>query len=204
MIVGISLQALSARRGDRVLFEGLELRLSSGEAAVVVGPNGVGKTSLLRVIAGLLAPIAGEVVFASEAGTIHAHEARALHTHLLGHQDALERARTGREELLFQAAGAGGTTADALVAAERLGIERILDLEIRRLSAGQRRRLALARLLAAPRPLWLLDEPFASLDADGRQTLGEAMQVHLAGGGLLFAAAHDLLPVKARKVELGQ
>ncbi|MGH6992826.1 MAG: ABC transporter ATP-binding protein, partial [Caulobacteraceae bacterium] len=124
--------------------------------------------------------------------------------HLLGHQDALERARTGREELLFQAAWAGGTTADALVAAERLGIERILDLEIRRLSAGQRRRLALARLLAAPRPLWLLDEPFASLDADGRQTLGEAMQVHLAGGGLLFAAAHDLLPVKARKVELGQ
>jgi len=96
----------------------------------------------------------------------------------------------------------GGDAASALAAAEKLGLMRVLDLAVRHLSAGQRRRLALARLIASPRPLWLLDEPLAPLDAQHRTLFGELMAGHLAGGGLVLAAVHDPLPIAARTVEL--
>ncbi len=200
VIASVRLEDLAVERGGRMLFRGLTAIVGAGEALAVTGPNGAGKTSLLRAIAGLLALAAGRVDF---HGVEDAGEARRAGLHLIGHQDGLKGARTAREELLFQARWCGGTVRPALTAAERLGLTRQLDLETRRLSAGQKRRLALARLLAAPRPLWLLDEPLAPLDAAGRDLMGEILMEHLAGGGLVIAAAHDPLPVATRRLEIG-
>lgn len=199
MITGLRLDNLAIERGGRVLFEGLCARLAAGEALAVTGANGAGKTSLLRAVAGLLRPLAGEVVF---EGAADIGEARRRACHLVGHQDGLKSARTAREELLFQVRWSGADEAAALAAAARLGLTRQLGLETRRLSAGQRRRLALARLIAAPRRLWLLDEPLAPLDTAGRALMGEAMAEHLGGGGLILAAVHDALPVAARILDL--
>jgi len=122
--------------------------------------------------------------------------------HLLGHHDGLKPGRTAWDELLFQARWTGGTEAGARAACARLDLDRLHDLEVRKLSAGQRRWVALARLLAAPRSLWLLDEPLAPLDADRRADFGAVMTEHLAGGGLIIAAVHDTLPIAARTVEI--
>lgn len=200
MISAVRIKDFAIERGGRLLFEGLSTAVVAGEALAVRGANGAGKTSLLRAIAGLLAPAAGGIRFEGAADT---SEARRAGLHLVGHQDGLKGARTTREELLFQARWCGGTDFAALAAAERLGLTRQLDLETRRLSAGQKRRLALCRLLAAPRSLWLLDEPLAPLDVAGRAMMGEILGEHLASGGLVIAAAHDPLPVSARTLELG-
>jgi heme exporter protein A len=131
-----------------------------------------------------------------------AEDARRAGCHLLGHLDGLKSGRRARDELIFQARWSGGDARGALAAADRLGLARLLDLEVRVLSAGQRRRLALARLIASPRPLWLLDEPLAPLDADARALFGTLMSEHLAGGGLILAAVHDPLPIAARAVDV--
>jgi heme exporter protein A len=203
VITRLRLQGLSVQRGARVLFQGLDLELAAGEAAALVGPNGSGKTSLLRVIAGFISPIAGAVRFDGAAGTLEPADARR-DCHLVGHEDGLKPTRTAREELFFWARWTGSNGEDAVAAAARLGVERVLDLEARRLSAGQRRRIALARLIAAPRRLWLLDEPLAPLDPSFRSRFGEIMAAHLAEGGLILAAAHDPLPVSARQLVLGR
>jgi heme exporter protein A len=195
----LRLQGLSLRRGGRTLFEGLELQLEAGQALALTGRNGAGKTSLLRAIAGLLEPEAGHIGF----GDLDAAEARALHLHLIGHQDGLKPGRTAREEMSFWNRWLGAGEAAAAHAVEALRLQALLDLEVRRLSAGQRRRLALARLLAAPRSLWLLDEPLSPLDAEWRARFGELMGAHLAGGGLILAAVHDPLPVPALELEVG-
>lgn len=200
MISAVRLENLAVERGGRVLFQSLSATVASGEALAVTGANGSGKTSLLRVIGGLLTPAAGRVHF---QGAEDAAEARRAGLHLVGHQDGLKGARTAREELMFQARWCGGSDRAALAAAERFGLTRQLDLETRRLSAGQKRRLTLARLLAAPRPLWLLDEPLAPLDGAGRALMGEILCQHLAAGGLVVAAAHDPLPVPAHTLEIG-
>jgi heme exporter protein A len=146
--------------------------------------------------------LAGAIRFEGAAGPLEADEARRAFTHLIGHQDGLKAHRTAREELSFAVAWSGGTGEAALAAADRMGVTRLLDLEARKLSAGQRRRLALARLVAAPRPLWVLDEPLAALDAAGRALLGEIMAEHLGRGGLILAATHEPLPVAACPCEL--
>jgi heme exporter protein A len=202
MIAGLSVEGLAVSRGDRRLFEGFDLRLAAGEAVALTGPNGAGKTSLLRAIAGFIRPDAGQIAFRTDAGALEAEDARRGGIHLLGHQDGLKSGRTARDELLFQVGWTGGDVASALAAAETLGLRRLLDLAVRHLSAGQRRRLALARLIASPRPLWLLDEPLAPLDAEHRALFGELMATHVAGGGLVLAAVHDPLPIAARTVEL--
>ncbi len=199
MIGRLSLAEVAIRRGGRQLFAGVSLELAAGEACALTGPNGAGKTSLLRAIAGLTPTEAGVIGF----GETEASQARAEGLHIQGHMDGLKPARTAREELSFWARWSGAGREAARAAAERLGLDPLLDLEVRRLSAGQRRRLALARLLAAPRPLWLLDEPLSPLDADWRARFGEIMSAHLAGGGLILAAVHDPLAVATRNLELG-
>ena len=203
MIDSVSVSALSVRRGERLLFSGFGLELRAGEAVALVGRNGAGKTSLLRAIAGLLRPQAGTITFVGKTGALEADDARAGGLHLLGHQDGLKSARTAGEELDFQTRWTGGSQTSAAEAARMLDLTPLLGLDVRRLSAGQRRRLALARLAASPRPLWLLDEPLAPLDAARREQVGELMTRHLAGGGLILAAVHDPLPIAARTVEIG-
>ena len=200
MITALSVEDLTLQRGERVLFRRLHMRLESGEAVALTGSNGAGKTSLLRAVAGFIRPVTGRVTFGGGAGVLPPEDARRAGCHLVGHQDGLKGGRRARDELLFQALWHGGTAAGALAAAERLGLTRLLGLEVRVLSAGQRRRLALARLIASPRPLWLLDEPLAPLDAASRTLFGTVMAEHLAGGGLIVAAVHDPLPIAARTV----
>lgn len=198
VISTLRIENLTLVRGGRRLFSGLELDLRAGEAAALTGRNGAGKTSLLRAIAGLVAAEAGEIAF----GDLDAAQARADHVHFAGHQDGLKPARTARDELGFWTRWAGGTQASMTTAAETLELTALLDLEVRRLSAGQRRRVSLARLLAAPRSLWLLDEPLSPLDADWRARFGRIMATHLAGGGLIVAAVHDPLPIPAKGLEI--
>ncbi len=199
MIGQLTLSGVAVRRGGRLLFENLDLSLAAGEAVALTGRNGAGKTSLLRAVAGLVGIEAGVVGF----GGLDPMAARGRGLHLVGHQDGLKPARTGGEELGFWTAWCGGDPALLAMAVERLDLGRLLGLEVRRLSVGQRRRLALARLLAAPRPLWLLDEPTSPLDAGWRAAFGEMMAEHLGGGGLILAAVHDPLPIPARGLELG-
>ena len=202
MITAVSVEALSLRRGERRLLQDFDLAVGAGEAVALTGPNGAGKTTLLRCIAGFIAPDSGRVTFRAGARELEPGEARRTGVHLLGHQDGLKSGRAARDELDFQVQWTGGDAASARRAADVLGLTPLLGLAVRHLSAGQRRRLALTRLIASPRPLWLLDEPLAPLDVRHRAGFGELMAVHLAGGGLVIAAVHDPLPIAARTVEL--
>ena len=202
LISSIVIETLAVARGGRELFEGLSFAARAGEAVALTGANGSGKTSLLRVIAGLVRPAAGEVRFLGGEGVLEAEAARGSGLHLLGHHDGLKTSRTAWEELSFAARWTGGSDESARAAMDALQIARLADLEVRMLSAGQRRRLALARLLASPRSLWLLDEPLAPLDGAQRARFGELMAGHLRNGGLVLAAVHDPLPIPARGVEL--
>jgi heme exporter protein A len=188
------------QRGERILFEGLNLDLAAGQAVTLTGPNGAGKTSLLRVVAGFIAPLHGSVRFEAATGALEPGEARRADCHFLGHQDGLKTARTARDELVFWARWTGSSPAGIIAAAERMGVDRLLDLEVRQLSAGQR--LVLARLIAAPRSLWLLDEPLSPLDGASRGLFGDIMAAHLDSGGLILAAAHDPLPMSGRELAL--
>jgi heme exporter protein A len=203
MLRTIRIKDLSLVRGERRLFSGLNLEIQAGQAVALTGRNGAGKTSLLRAVSGLLRPIDGAISFDGVSGELEAEVARAEGLHLVGHHDGLKSTRSAWEELLFQTLWTGGSEASARVAATKLDLDRLLDLEVRRLSAGQRRRVALARLLASPRSLWLLDEPMAPLDAVHREGFGALMAEHLAGGGMILAAVHDPLPVPCVVVEIG-
>lgn len=202
VITRLSAENLSVARGGRTLFTDLSFTVEAGVAIALTGANGSGKTSLLRAIAGLIHPEAGQIAFTGAGGALDAEEARAAGLHLLGHQDALKPTRTAGEELDFHARWTGGSDAGIARAVERLELKALLALETRKLSAGQRRRLTLARLVASPRSLWLLDEPLAPLDARWRERTGALMAEHLDGGGLIIAAVHDPLPMPAREVSL--
>lgn len=174
-----------------------------GEALLVTGPNGAGKSSLLRSIAGFLPLGSGRITFHDSDEDMPA----GLRAHYIGHADALKNALTAAENLEFWAAmlGASPASPPAEAALARLALGHVADLPVAYLSAGQRRRVALARLLMAARPLWLLDEPTTALDAAAQERLAEMMRDHLARGGMLIAATHSPLGLAgARELRLGQ
>lgn len=204
MIHTLTLSSLALRRGERTLFHGLDFHLKAGEVAALTGPNGAGKTSLLRAVAGLMRPDAGAVAFHDgDRNLIDPHLARSREVHLVGHLDGLKGARTARQELGFQCDWLGHTQDGFDDAVEIFGLKPLLDLEVRKLSAGQRRRLALGRLVGSPRALWLLDEPMGPLDARWREVFAAAMTRHLEADGLILAAVHDALPIPVRPLDLG-
>ena len=200
----LEVEALTLQRGARTLLGGLSFAAAAGEAVAISGVNGAGKTSLLRAIAGFTRPASGQIRFLGADGELDADATRRETCHLIGHADGLAAGRTVREELIFAVRWTGGEAAAAIDGARRLGLERVLDLPVRHLSAGQRRRVVLVRLIAAPRRLWLLDEPLTPLDAGSRSLFGEIMNAHLAGGGVIVAAVHDPLPISARVVAISE
>jgi heme exporter protein A len=193
---------LTIERGGRRLFAGLSFAVEQGVCLIVAGPNGAGKSSLLRALAGFLPVEAGG--FALEGGD--AERTVGEQAHYLGHVDGIKGTLTAGENLAFAAAMLGGrSTREAQLAAlARLGLEHAIDFPARLLSAGQRRRVALARLLVAERSLWLLDEPANALDAAAQAALAAIMRAHLGGGGIIIAAAHAPLGLDgAQEVKLG-
>ncbi|MBI3513312.1 MAG: heme ABC exporter ATP-binding protein CcmA [Proteobacteria bacterium] len=196
---------LACVRGDRLLFRGLGFVVKPGDALVLTGPNGSGKSSLLRLMAGLLAPAAGHLTWAGRPVEAN-REAQRGRVRWLGHLDAVKPTLTVRETLALHGRlhGAGADPAAALDdALGALGIGALADTPGRQLSAGQRRRVALARLLVAPAPLWLLDEPTVGLDDAGFAAFGAVAAAHRAAGGAIVAATHsDLGLGDARRLTL--
>ncbi|MGH6797041.1 MAG: heme ABC exporter ATP-binding protein CcmA [Roseiarcus sp.] len=193
---------LTIERGGRRLIAGLSFEAHEGSALLVTGPNGAGKTSLLRALAGFLPIETGG--FALDGGDNECTVGEQAH--YLGHADGVKAALTAGENLAFAAAMLGGdaSLAAQLAALAALGLAHVIDFPARLLSAGQRRRVALARLLVAKRPLWLLDEPSTALDAAAQAALAAIMHAHLEGGGILVAAAHAPLGLDgARELRLG-
>jgi heme exporter protein A len=176
----LSAENLAAARGLRVLFEGLSIRVSGGEALELRGPNGSGKSTLLRILAGLTRQHAGTVTLSDED----------VPRHYLGHSDAVKPSETAGEQALFWARYFGQKDTAAREAIERVGLSQRTEVPGRGLSAGQKRRLALARLLIDPRPVWLLDEPTAALDMEGRKLVHDLVDEHCRGGGLVVVAIH--------------
>jgi heme exporter protein A len=187
----LSASDLACRRGGREVFAGLSFSVGSGEALAVRGRNGAGKSSLLRLVAGLVRLAAGRLDL--EGGD--AELTLAEQAHYLGHQDAQKPSLTVAENLRFWSDFLGGAT-DIGEPLAATGLTALADLPAAYLSAGQRRRLSIARLLAVKRPIWLLDEPTSSLDAAAQEALADFMRSHLAGGGIILAATHGPLGIE--------
>jgi heme exporter protein A len=186
-------------RGGREVFAGLDFETAGGEALAVVGRNGSGKTSLLRLIAGLLIPAGGGIALAGGDAELTLPE----QCHYLGHRDALKPALSVAENLAFWADFLGGERGDVTESLATVGLDHAAHLPAAYLSAGQRRRLSLARLIAGRRPVWLLDEPTNALDTAGQQTFCRLMQAHLARGGMIIAATHAPLGIESRELRIG-
>jgi len=186
-------------RGGREIFSGLDFEASSGEALAVTGPNGAGKTSLLRLIAGLLTMAGGSVDLEGGEAELTLPE----QAHYLGHRDALKPALSVLENLAFWRDFLGGAAFDAAESLAAVGLDHASHLPAAYLSAGQRRRLSIARLLAVRRPIWLLDEPTNALDTAGQALFATLMGDHLARGGLIVAATHAPLGIQARELRIG-
>lgn len=190
---------IACERGGRLVFDGLSFACAAGEMVEVTGANGAGKSTLLRLIAGLLPLASGALVLdpADEEAPLPER------VHYCGHKDAMKGALSVEENLAFWTTYLGGDLSRLPAAIARFDLASLADLPASYLSAGQRRRLSLARLLAAPRPVWLLDEPTAALDAANQDRLREVMAEHLAGGGIILAATHHPLGLPARTLRIG-
>lgn len=192
---------LTCVRGGREVFAGLGFSVEAGEALVVAGRNGAGKSSLLRMIAGLVRAAAGRLSLAG------GDPERTLpeQAHYLGHQDALKPSLTVIENLNFWAHYLGADGDAPAAALGTVGLDALTDLPASYLSAGQRRRLSIARLLVSRRPVWLLDEPTTALDRVAQDMLAGLMKAHLGGGGLIVAAAHGPIGLeRAKELRLGE
>lgn len=187
-------EGLAASRGERALFAGLGFALDPGSALVLTGPNGSGKSSLLRLIAGFGRPTAGQLIWEGTplTGDLDAYRAQL---HYVGHQEALKPALSVTETLRFWSALAERPLADPAPALTALGLQHKADTPCRFLSSGQRRRLALARLLAWSAPLWLLDEPTVGLDDQALGLIAGLIERHRAAGGIVILSTHQPLPL---------
>src|SRR6266446_6934547 len=183
-------------RGGREVFSCLDFEASSGEALAVTGPNGSGKTSLLRLIAGLLTISDGSIGLEGGEAELTLPE----QAHYLGHRDALKPALSVAENLSFWRDFLGGGRSDKNKNLASVGLDHTTHLPAAYLSAGQRRRLSIARLLAVRRPVWLLDEPTSALDAAGQDLFAGLMRDHLGSGGIIIAATHAPLGIEATEL----
>ncbi len=200
IIMQLSASRLTVERGGRILFSDLSFAIETGGSLTVTGPNGAGKSTLLRVLAGFL-PLAGGTLSLTPASG----ETLAEQAHYVGHADALKSLLTVTENLEFLGpmldAGRGGMAVEKALAA--FGLSHVAGLPAAYLSAGQRRRVALARLLVVKRPVWLLDEPLTALDAASQGLMAQIMAAHLAEGGMIIAATHAYLGLAGRELRLG-
>lgn len=190
LTTSLTAHEISCQRGGRLLFTGLNFVLGPGESLLVTGPNGAGKTSLLRMIAGLLPLHAGRI----ESGDRSVPLPELCH--YVGHANGIKNALTLRENVDFWVDFLGGNSANLRGAYQTFGLAELKQLPAGILSAGQKRKLALLRLFAAQRPIWLLDEPSVSLDATSVKVLGKAIAHHLAQGGIAVVASHTPLKVR--------
>ncbi|MCF1744665.1 heme ABC exporter ATP-binding protein CcmA [Paradevosia shaoguanensis] len=198
----LSVSGLALRRGERLLFDDVGFTVEPGEILLLRGPNGAGKTSLIKCLAGFLRADEGSVVVSGQGEEERWQE----DVHFLGHLSAVKaRLKVGENLGIWAAVNGGGGSVEA--ALERVGLGALFNLDAGYLSAGQTRRLALARLLVSPRPIWLLDEPTSALDKAGDRLVGELIDGHLASGGLAVAATHLELQIadtgRIRMLELG-
>ena len=200
-ITSVEVSALTAIRGGRVLFRELGFRIEAGRPLCIEGANGVGKTSLLRMIAGFLAPAEGAIRLLTNGVEVIDGEERGKFVGWLGHHDAVKPQMTVRETLSFFTQLYRGT-GDIEEAMETVGLTRLADLPGQYLSAGQKKRVALARLKLSGRPLWLMDEPLASLDAAGKKIAADIVTVHCAGGGIAVVATHESLGIDCERLAL--
>jgi heme exporter protein A len=178
---------LAAMRGTRIVFRNLDLTANAGDAYAIIGPNGAGKTTFLRCIAGLLAPASGSVMLTGGDDERSVGE----QCHYIGHLNGIKPALSVIENLEFYSRFLGG--GDIWAAAGQLALADLEDIPAAYLSAGQKRRLGLARLLCAYRPVWLLDEPAVSLDQASQDILAQIVSDHLRGGGIVLAVTHTPL-----------
>lgn len=204
--MNLAVENLCVARGARMVIDQLSFSLSSGEAMLLTGPNGAGKTTLIRTIAGFLAPLSGSLRL--DGGDPERDIAE--HCHYVGHLNGIKGALTVQENLAFWARylGSGDPAGEATrieAALARFGLEALAGIPAAYLSAGQKRRAGLARLLVAHRPLWLLDEPSVSLDAASTGILASVVSEHAGAGGMVLAATHLPLGLsKTRELRLGQ
>lgn len=201
----LSAENLAARRGEDLLFANISFSLGAGEALVLTGRNGSGKSTLLRVVAGLLAPEKGRVAFTGNSGESDRRPGEV--SHYFGHKNAMKSELSVNENLAFWRTflgdGEGGTSFSVDDAADAVGLSGITHLPFGYLSAGQQRRLAFAKLLVAYRPVWILDEPTASLDAGAEETFNGLMRHHIDSGGMIVAATHGPLDLdNAQKLQM--
>jgi heme exporter protein A len=185
-------ESLTAIRGERLVFQDVSFALPEGGALILAGRNGAGKSTLLRLLAGLVRPDAGRLLW-NDADALEDRTSHGARVALLGHHDALKPGLSAAENLAFAAALSGRPVAAALAA---LGLEELADLPVRMLSAGQKRRLALARVGLSNAPLWLLDEPTLGLDDLAVERLGALLAQHRNAGGMIVAATHVTLPLQ--------
>jgi len=192
----LSADALTLIRGETCLFQDLGFALNPGELLLLEGQNGSGKTSLMRAIAGMLSLESGEIFW---NGNDVSRQRQEFHGELvwIAHRTGLKGDLTLVENLRFEASLRPQSDIDSATVYERLGISRLKTLPLRSLSAGQQRRVALARMLLADVPLWLMDEPFTNLDREGRKLVVELVEEHLANGGMCVMAAHQDVDIKA-------
>ncbi|MBS7543657.1 heme ABC exporter ATP-binding protein CcmA [Ancylobacter oerskovii] len=199
----LAVRELTCRRGARELFRGLAFTVEAGRALVVTGPNGAGKSSLLRLLAGLASPVAGSVRLEGAPEP----DAYREQVHYLGHLDAHKLSLSAADNLAFWRDMLGGVDRGSALeveeALDEVGLAGLGALPVAVLSAGQKRRLALARLLVAERPLWILDEPTTALDARAQALFASHARAHVEKGGLLVAATHaplDLGPCESLEI----